>query len=59
VVASYYARLGDKEQTLARLQKGYEERDFRMTLLSVAFEFDYLRSDPRFKELLRRIGLPE
>ena len=59
VVASYYARLGQKEEALAWLQKGYEERDFRMTLLSVSFEFDNLRSDPRFKELVRRIGLPE
>jgi hypothetical protein len=41
------------------LEKGYEERDFRMTLLSVAFEFDGLRGDPRFRELVRRMGLPE
>jgi len=41
------------------LEKGYEERDFRMTLLSVAFEFDGLRNDPTFKELVRRMGLPE
>lgn len=59
VVASFYARLGQKEETLAWLQKGYEERDFRMMLLGVAFEFDSFRSDPRFVELVRRIGLPE
>jgi eukaryotic-like serine/threonine-protein kinase len=58
-VATYYARLGDKEQTFSWLQQSYDQRDFRLTLLSVAFEFDEMRSDPRFKELVRRIGLPE
>ena len=59
VIATYYARLGEKEEALAWLQKSYEQRDFRLTLLSVAYEFDDLRSDPRFKELIRRLGLPE
>ena len=59
VIATHYARLGDKEQTLSWLQQSYEQRDFRLTLLGVAFEFDEMRSDPRFKELVRRIGLPE
>ena len=59
VIASYYARLGDKEQALTWLEKGYEERDFRMTLISVSFEFDELRSEPRFQELVRKIGLPQ
>ena len=59
VVATFYARLGKNDEAIAWLQKGYEDRDFRMTMLSVSFEFDGLRSDPRFKELVRRIGLPE
>ncbi|HEY8410412.1 MAG TPA: protein kinase [Pyrinomonadaceae bacterium] len=59
VVATFYARIGKNDEALAWLQKGYDERDFRMTLLSVSFEFDGLRSDPRFKELVRRVGLPE
>jgi eukaryotic-like serine/threonine-protein kinase len=59
VVATMYARLGRKEEAIAWLEKGYEERDFRMTLISVSFEFDSIRSDPRFKELVRRLGLPE
>ncbi|HEU4434270.1 MAG TPA: protein kinase [Pyrinomonadaceae bacterium] len=59
VIATYYARLGDKEQTLAWLERGYEERDFRMTLISVSFEFDNLRSDPRFEQLVQKIGIPQ
>jgi eukaryotic-like serine/threonine-protein kinase len=59
VVASFYAKLGQKEEALAWLEKGYEERDFRMTLISVDYEFDVLRSDPRFVALLHRMGLPE
>ncbi len=59
VVAGFYARLDRKDEALTWLEKGYEERDFRMTLLGVAFEFDSLRNDPKFKELVRRMGLPE
>jgi serine/threonine-protein kinase len=59
VVATFYARVGNKDEAIEWLEKGYEERDFRMILISVAFEFDSLRSDPRFRELVRRVGLPE
>jgi serine/threonine protein kinase/Tfp pilus assembly protein PilF len=59
MIATFYAKLGRDEEALRWLEKGYEERDFRMTLLSVAFEFDRLRSDPQFRELVRRMGLPE
>jgi hypothetical protein len=38
-------------------RRGAEER--RDTLLSTAFEFDEFRADPKFKELVRRMGLPE
>lgn len=59
MIATFYARLGRNDEAISWLEKGYEERDFRMTLLSVAFEFEALRSDPRYKELVRRMGLPE
>jgi len=58
-IATFYARLGNADETMKWLEKGYEERDFRMTLLSVSEEFDSVRSDPRFRELVRRMGLPE
>lgn len=59
VMAGYYTRLGQKEEAIAWLQKAYEQRDFRMTMLSVDFGFDSLRSDLRFQDLVRKIGLPE
>ena len=59
VVATFYARLDRKDEAMQWLEKGYEERDFRMTLLAVTWEFDNLRSDARFKDLLRRMRLPD
>ena len=59
VFAGYYLRLGQKDEAIAYLQKAYEQRDFRMTMLSVDFGFDSIRSDPRFVDLVRKVGLPE
>ena len=53
-----YAGLGDKEQAFAWLEKAYQERRGRMFLLSVDPLLEPLRSDPRFQDLVRRIGLP-
>ena len=57
VIASFYSRLGQRDEAMTWLERAYEERDFRLEHLGVAFEFDSLRSDPRFTDLLRRIGL--
>ena len=56
-VAMVYAGLGDKEQTLAWLEKGYQQRVWQMVFLKVEPELDGLRSDPRFEDLMRRVGL--
>jgi len=55
-IAMIYVALGDKNQAMVWLEKGYEER-FNPGVL-VRPGFDPLRSDPRFQELIRRIGLP-
>jgi TolB-like protein/DNA-binding winged helix-turn-helix (wHTH) protein/tetratricopeptide (TPR) repeat protein len=52
-----YARLGDKEEALRGLERNYEERATLGTLLNVDPAFDSLRSDQRFVELVRRMGL--
>jgi TolB-like protein/DNA-binding winged helix-turn-helix (wHTH) protein/Flp pilus assembly protein TadD len=55
-IAIIYVALGDMDQAMHWLEKGYEER-FNPSVL-VRPGFDPLRSDHRFKDLLRRIGLP-
>ena len=57
--ARFSARLGDKDQAMAWLQKCFDERVEGMVFLKVEPDFDDLRSDPRFGELVRRVGLPE
>ena len=57
--ALIYAGLGDKDKTFAWLDKAYEEHSFALSNLNVEPRFDPLRSDPRFADLLRRIGLPQ
>ena len=52
-----YARLGDKERALRGLERNYEERATLGTLLNVDPAFDSLHSDPRFGDLVRRMGL--
>jgi serine/threonine protein kinase/tetratricopeptide (TPR) repeat protein len=54
--AKVYIGLGDKEQAFAWLEKGYQQRDFWLTFLKGDPIFDPLRSDPRFQDLLRRVG---
>jgi TolB-like protein/DNA-binding winged helix-turn-helix (wHTH) protein/Flp pilus assembly protein TadD len=54
-IAVVYAALDDKTQAMKWIEKGYEERFNPGVLLRPGF--DPLRSDPRFQDLLRRIGL--
>jgi TolB-like protein/Flp pilus assembly protein TadD len=57
-IALIYAGLGDKDQAFAWLEKAYEERAFNLAWLNVDPRWDNLRPDPRFTDLLKRIGLP-
>ena len=58
-IARIYEGLGEKDQAFAWLEKAYAERDGNIADLKVNSEFDRLHSDPRFADLLRRIGLPQ
>ncbi len=51
--------LGDKDEAFASLERAYDERFNRLAYLRREPVWDALRPDPRFKELVRRIGLPE
>ena len=55
--ARVYVGLGNKDQAIAWLEKAYEERSTGFYLLKVDPMWDPLRSDPRFQDLQRRIGL--
>jgi len=60
LVASVYALAGDKDNAFKWLDKAYAERDGEdITLLKVDPAFKNLRGDPRFADLLWRLGLPE
>ncbi len=57
-VAAIFASLNDTEQAFKSLQKAYEDHDYRLPFLNADTRFDRLHSDPRYPDLLRRIGLP-
>jgi len=54
-----YAALGDKDQAFAWLDKSVEEHDLIIARLKVDHGFDNLRSDPRFADVVKRVGLPQ
>lgn len=56
-LAIIYSHLGEKPRAFASLENAFAERDTQMTELGVEPQFDALRSDARFVELERRIGL--
>jgi|SRR5215204_2447180 len=58
-VATCHAALGEREQAFEALKKSYENREIPLILLKVDPRLDSLRSDPRFAELLRKVGLPQ
>jgi hypothetical protein len=51
--------LGEKEQALDLLQKEIDERGPNTNYYAISPELDELRAEPRFKEMLRRLNLPE
>ena len=52
-----YSGLADREQTLISLEQAYKEQSYILQYLKVHPVFDSLRDDPRFKDLVRRVGL--
>ena len=58
-IATIYAGLGDRGKTFEYLEKAYQGRVPYLVYLAVDPHFDDFRADPRFRELVRKIGLPE
>ena len=59
LIAVVQIGLGERDQAIASLEQGYTSRDQWMLYLKVDPHMDDLRSDPRFQDLLRRVGLSQ
>jgi tetratricopeptide (TPR) repeat protein len=57
-IAAIYVALGNNEQAFQLLEKAYTEHSFHFVNLNLSPHFKPVRSDPRFQDLIRRIGLP-
>jgi TolB-like protein/Tfp pilus assembly protein PilF len=57
--ASIYAALGDKDKAFAELEKSFVDKDCFLPRIKLDPFMDSLRDDPRYKDLLKRMGLPE
>jgi hypothetical protein len=59
VLAYGYASISEKEQAFTWLEKAYQVHDPALAYLKVDPIFDSLRSDPRYADLLRKVGLSD
>lgn len=58
-IAEIYASLNDRDQAMYWLEKSYAQRESRLPFLNVDTRFDPVRPDPRFQDLLHRVGLAQ
>ena len=58
-IAEVYAGLGDKDKAFEWLEKDFQSRNGEITDIRWYMQFESLRDDPRYKDLLKRMGLPE
>ena len=57
-IAIIYIALGEKDKAFERLEEANRVYDLNIMRLKVERRFDPIRSDPRFDDLVRRIGIP-
>ena len=57
-LAAQHAELGDRDRAFAELERAFAGRDPSLVAVNVDPAFDKVRSDPRFRELVDRLGLP-
>ena len=58
-IARVYAGLGEKDQAFVWLEKEFQSRNQKLPNWSAIGRFDSLRDDPRYKDLRKRMNLPE
>jgi hypothetical protein len=57
LLAAAYLALDENDKALELLEKAYSQRDLLLRYLGNGYKYDGLRDDPRFADLLKRIGL--
>ena len=58
-LARMYAHAGENDQAIHWLNVAFERHETPLNRLTVFWDWDTLRSDPRFQDLLRRMNLPQ
>ncbi len=58
-IAMVYAQMGEIDTSFKWLDKSYEDREVEMHWLKVEPPFEPLRGDPRWQEMLDKVGFPE
>ncbi len=58
-IAFVYAGLGEKDMAFEWLEKDFQARNGKLTEMRWQLQFESIRDDPRFKDLLKRMGLPK
>jgi len=58
-IAADYAAIGDKDRAFAWLEKAYAEKSSFLPNIKGVPDFDILHSDPRYADLLKRMGLSQ
>jgi tetratricopeptide (TPR) repeat protein len=58
-IAYAYAAAGNKDKALEYLERAYEERDPNLVTIKMSEVYDFLSDDPRYRELIKKIGLPD
>ena len=58
-IAAIYGELGERDKAFEELRKAFELRDWELYRLNADPYWRPLRDDPRFKEVLKRLNLPE
>ena len=59
ILPLFIVELGDKEKTFEWLEKAFQVRDSGLPLLRIGPTFEPIRDDPRYKDLIKRMNLPE
>lgn len=55
-LAMIFNGLGERDKAFEWLERGFQQRDQRMVFLKVEPKWNNLRDDPRFQDLMRRVG---